>query len=100
MPSAKEKLAPQTAIGNSESFFVNNLHGAIIQVSPDLTGVEVAGVEISHDDGTTWVPYIDGTAAELSVTKNALKVYGPALHRVAKSVTAAETGIYVMDHQE
>lgn len=100
MPSAKERLAPQLALGNSESFFVNNLHGAIIQVSPDLAGVEVAGIEISHDNGTTWVPYIDGTAVQLTATKNALRVYGPALYRVAKSVTATATGVYVMDHQE
>lgn len=100
MPSAKEILAPTTDAGNSEEFFVSNEFGAVIQVSPNLAGVEVAVVEISHDNRTTWVPYLDGASVELTANKNALKLYGPAMYRVAKSATAGVVGVYMTDHQE
>lgn len=98
--AAKIILASATDAGNSEEFFVSNRLGAVIQSVPNLAGAEVAEVEISHDKGTTWVPYLDGASVELTANKNALKLYGPALYRVAKEATASATAIYMTDHQE
>ena len=97
MRDAKELLAAQTGAGNSNPFYVPQMLNRTLIVSPDLAGSETADVQISRDDGTTWVDYTDGSAVELSSTKNALRLYGPAWFRVAKEATAGATGIYLQE---
>ncbi len=88
-------LAAQTGAGNSEQFYIKQGEVATLICSPDLAGSETADVQISHDNGTTFVDYQDGGAIELSATKNAMRLYGPGLYRVAKDSTIGATGIFL-----
>lgn len=97
MRPAKTLLAAQTGAGNSAAFYVPQMLNATVICSPDLAGAETADIQISHDDGTTWVDYQDGAAVELTATQNGLRLYGPALFRVAKDATTGATGIYLQE---
>jgi hypothetical protein len=97
MRPAKVLLTAATGAGNSDPFYVPQMRNATVIVSPDLAGAETADIQISHDDGTTWVDYQYNGAIELTATKNAERLYGPALYRVAKDATAGATGIYLQE---
>lgn len=97
MRPAKTLLAAQTGAGNSASFYVPQMLNATVICSPDLGAGETADIQISHDDGTTWVDYQDGAAVELTETQNAIRVYGPGLFRVAKDATSGATGIFLQE---
>jgi len=93
--AAKVLLAAKTGADQSKSFYVAKDQVVTVMVSPDLATTETADIQISHDDGTTWADYIDGTAVELTLTKNTLRLYGPMLYRVDKDATAGATGVYL-----
>lgn len=86
-------LASTTGAGNSDKFYVDENRSVTITSDVDLAGVEVAAIEISPDNGVTFRAYLDGIAVELTATKNAIRLYGPAVYRVAKGATASATAI-------
>lgn len=94
MPT-KELLAATTDADQSEAFYVPKDQVATVMASPDLATTETADIQLSHDDGKTYADYIDGSAVELSLTKNAIRLYGPMWYRVDKDATAGATGIYL-----
>jgi len=93
--ATKELLAPTTDATQSANFYVPKDQVATVMCSPDLAGSETGDVQLSHDDGTTWVDYVDVSAVELSVSKNAIRLLGPMLYRIDKDSTAGATGIYL-----
>ena len=95
--NARELLAPIAGAAQSTPFAIADGVKKTVMVSPDIILAETAAIQISHDEGETWVDYLDGTPVVLTVSKNALRLYGPAYYRVDKSITATATGIYVLD---
>jgi len=93
--AAKELLAATTDADQSKDFYVNKDNVVTVMVSPDLATTETADIQISHDDGKTWADYIDGSAIELTLTRNTVRLYGPMLYRVDKDATAGATGVYL-----
>ena len=97
MRAAKAILAAQTGAGNSLPFYVGSHQKATVMASPNLAGGETADVQVSHDDGTTWIDIQDTSALELSATRTMLQLDGPALYRLAKDSTAGATGLYLFE---
>jgi len=91
----KELLAKTTGAGNSADFYVSRDQVVSVMTSPNLAGSETADIQLSYDKGQTFVDYIDVSAVELTATKNAIRLYGPMLYRVAKDSTSTATGIYL-----
>ncbi|MCK5236077.1 MAG: hypothetical protein KAR06_03745 [Deltaproteobacteria bacterium] len=90
-------LTATTSAGNSSHFYVRPDANVTIMPDIDLGAAETADVQISDDNGTTFKDYIDGSAVELTATKNAIRLYGPAVYRVAKDATASATAIILQE---
>lgn len=90
-------LTATTSAGNSDSFYVRPDANVTIMPDIDLGAAETADVQISDDNGTTFKGYLDGSAVELTATKNAIRLYGPAVYRVAKDATASATAIILQE---
>ena len=90
-------LTATTGAGNSSHFYVRPESNVTIMPDINLGAAETADVQISHDNGTTFKDYLDGTAVELTATKNAIRLYGPATYRVAKDSTASATAIILQE---
>jgi len=75
MRPAKTLLAAQTGAGNGQEFYVPQMLNATL---------------ICFD-------YQDGAAVELTATKNAVRLYGPALYRPAKDSTSTATGMFLQE---
>ena len=93
--AAKELLAATTSALPSKSFYVPKDQVVTVMTSPILAGSETADIQLSHNEEVTWVDYVDGTAVELTATKNAIRLYGPMLYRVDKDSTSTATGIFL-----
>ncbi len=92
----KEILLAVTGAGTSDSFPVKDGATVSVYCSPNLAGAETADIQVSPDNGVTWVDYLDGTAAvELTATLNAIKLYGPGRFRIVKDATVSATGIWL-----
>jgi len=90
-------LAATTSAGNSSHFYVGPNSSVTIMPDIDLVSTETADVQISDDNGETFKDYQDGAAVELTASLNALRLYGPAVYRVAKDSTASATAIILQE---
>jgi len=95
MRTALTKLAAVTGAAQSSEFFVRQEEKITVMCSPNLVSAETAQIQISHDDGTTWVDANNGTALQLTATINMIVLDGPGIYRVDKDATVSATGIYV-----
>lgn len=85
------------ATSKDSGFYINPGEEATVMCSPDLAGAEVVTIQISHDNGATWVDYqYNGATIQLTSTQNAVKLYGPMLYRTSKGVTAGSTGVFLI----
>ena len=93
---AKELLAAQTAAGASSSVGVSNVNlPAHFICDPALAAAEVADLQISMDNGSTWVDYyVDGTQQQITDTNTGLVVLAPGLYRINKGATATATAVH------
>ena len=90
-------LATTTSAGNSSSFYVGPNSNVTIMTDAELVSAETADVQISYDGGTTFKDYIDTAAVELTATINAIRLYGPAVYRVAKDATVTTTAVILQE---
>ncbi len=90
-------LEAATGAGNSASFYVGPNTSVTVMPDIDLVSAETADIQISDDNGTTFKDYQDGAAVELTAILNALRLYGPAVYRVAKDATASATAIILQE---
>lgn len=88
-------LTAQTDAAQSTPFFVDADEVVTLMCTATLAGVETASVQYSVDDGANWVDYLDGAAVDLTVDKNAIRLYGPCFYRVDKDATAGATGLVI-----
>lgn len=92
--SANELIPATIDAAQSGIFYVPYDRPVSVMTSPDLAGVEKVTVQITHDNGETWVDYLDGATVQLTSSENAIRLYGPMTYRVNKDVTASSTGVY------
>ena len=95
MKKALTKLAATTGADQSDTFFVRQDEKVLVMCSPNMVSAEAAQIQITHDDGTTWVDANNGALLELTATTNHLVLDGPGVYRVDKEATVTATGIYV-----
>ena len=63
---------------------------------PALGAGETGVIQVSPDNGTTWVNVISGgLTQQLSPNDTVVTVYGSGLYRVNKGASAGSTAIYV-----
>ena len=61
----------------------------------DLSAGDLATVQISHDDGISWVDMVkDGILVQLSSTNNHESVYGPGVYRLNLSAVTGPVSAY------
>lgn len=88
-------LTPTTSAAQSSAIRLGD-HETVTLVCPGLAGVETAQLQISYDEGTTYVDYYDRDGvAQFTATCNALLVEGPGTFRVDKDASVASVGVYV-----
>lgn len=101
--AAREILAATNNLAQSSGFEASNQQGTLpctIMVVPNLAGVEVAGIEVTHDDGTTWTPLIiAGEVQQLDVNTNIKSIYGPGQYRVNKSATVGIISVQLLTNK-
>ena len=85
-------IAP-AALGatNSSSFVARTRRHVTVFCVPALTAAEVATIQISNDNGITW---INTTLGTISVTNTTRTVLSPGLYRVAKGASVTATAVY------
>lgn len=96
----KTILADATGAGQSSKFWVGTNETATVIAEPILAGVEKGTLQITNDDGTTWINALNGDTPEsneLSATTTVIYVKGPGLYRIDKDATAGATGIYMQE---
>lgn len=88
--------ATAAATSKDKGFYLKPGEEASVMCSPDLGSGELVTVQISHDNGATWVDYkYGGATIQLTNTQNAVVLTGPMLYRVSKGVTAGATGVFL-----
>ena len=100
MKLMKTILADATDAGQSSVFWVGTNEAATVIAEPIMDSTNKATLQITNDDGTTWVNYVTGDTIEpfeLSATKTFVQVQGPGLFRVDKDATTATIGIYLQE---
>jgi len=91
---AVQILAPVTAAAASLSFTVRTERWAT-GIAVGLAGAETADLQITPDDGKTWITVLPAVGAQLSVVNPSRRVPEPGVYRYNKGVTVAAVPIYV-----
>lgn len=100
MKSMKTILADATGAGQSSEFWVGTNETATVVAEPIMDSTNKATLQITNDDGTTWIDALIGDTPEsheLSATTTIMKVHGPGLFRIDKDATTATIGIYLQE---
>lgn len=98
MRKPKLILAATTDADQSESFYHDGKHQKSLVCNPILAGSEKGTLQMSIDDGTTWINALTGRTPEcneLSITTTIICIEGPGLYRVDKDASAGATAIYL-----
>ena len=96
----KELLAPATGAGQSSAFFVGQGEIGTVIAEPLLQSAEKGTLQITNDDGTTWINALNGDTPEsneLSAATTVIYVKGPGLYRIDKDASTASVGIYLQE---
>lgn len=86
-----EVLAVTTSAAQSALFVVKQGQLATVIFTGTVGATETGTIQISNDNGTTWISATD----QLTDTDLVRVIVAPGKYRVNKSATAAATGIYV-----
>jgi hypothetical protein len=93
---SQQILAPTTAAAATAPFTVASDYQVTAMVQPVLAGIEEAQLQISPDQGVTWVnAIIPLSPALLNVSNSILYVRTPGIYRFNKTATAAPTAVFV-----
>ena len=88
---ATEVIAAGLAI-DSGDFIINN-EAVTFSINGTLVGAEKVAFSVSPDGGTTFFPISTTPATELTLTNNPVRIEGPCLVRLTKTVTTNAVGV-------
>jgi hypothetical protein len=92
---AQQILASTTAAAASSPVAVLTRRAVTLFCQPALVAAEVATLQISPDQGLTWVNVIQGgSQVQLSATNTIVRVDAPAIVRLNKGATVSATALF------
>lgn len=92
---SETSLSPTTSATASSSFFISGLERVTV-ICPGLAGAETAQLQISYDEGLTFIDYYDRDGiVQFTATCNGLLVEGPGTFRVDKDASVGAVGVYL-----
>jgi hypothetical protein len=100
MRKAKLINTAATAANQTSAFWVGNNETVTVTAVPLLQSAEKGTLQITNDDGTTWINALNGDTPEsneLSATTTVVYAKGPGNYRIDKDVSTAAVGIYIQE---
>lgn len=91
---ATQILVPTTAAAASRSFVVRT-NRWVTGMETGIAGAETADLQISPDNGSTWITVLPAVTSQLNLANPSRRVIEPGLYRYNKSATVAAASIYV-----
>lgn len=95
----KKIIDGQTALTASENFFVKSKYPItiIFDAPAGIGGTEYADLQISYDNGTTWVDvFMNGTQVRLGDTNNVFTLSMPGNFRINKQITVNPASVIIV----